>query len=194
MKKSLIFALVAGCAMSCFAAEYIYRGTSKKAEDMVCCYMGGRFFADAARKQQIYHHPGNMVSKEAKATRANCIYMIMGDRLYKGASSDKKDCIATILETKKNNRGETLSATVFEGFVVVRDQKWSEDKKAKTQTLTGYKVTADGVNKIQPKVLFTIANNKIFRGSSGNDKDCLLNYTGKFNTSRLIFIAVERAK
>ena len=68
------------------------------------------------------------------------------------------------------------------------------DKKTKTDVVTGYKVTADGVNEINPKVLFTIDNNKIFRGDSTDDKDCLLTFTGTFSSGRLLFMAIELAK
>jgi len=60
--------------------------------------------------------------------------------------------------------------------------------------VTGYKLTADSVKEIQPKVLFTIDNNKIYRGDSTDDKDCLLTYTGKFTAGRLLFMAIELAK
>ena len=190
MKKLLVFAAVAGLAVVGFAAESIYRGNSK---DLVCCYMGGRFYSDAARKNQIYHHPGNMVSREPKATLQNCIYRLMGDRIYKGSSVAKPDCIATIVETKIS-KGDTLAAKVYEGFVVVRDIQKTYDKATKTDTVTSFKLTADSVNEIQPKVLFTIDNNKIYRGDSTDDKDCLLTYTGKFTAGRLLFMAIELAK
>ena len=60
--------------------------------------------------------------------------------------------------------------------------------------MTSFKLTADSVNEIQPKVLFTIANNKIYRGDSTDDKDCLLTYTGKFTAGRLLFMAIELTK
>jgi len=191
MKKVLTITLAAGLALGCFALDKICKGNAQK--DIVCYYQGGRFYADAARKQQIFHHPGNMVSKEAKATLKNCIYRLTGDRIYKGSSTAKQDCIATILETK-TCKGSALAAKVFEGFVVPRDVKKDYDKKTKTYTVTGYKLTADSVKEIQPKVLFTIDNNKIYRGDSTDDKDCLLTYTGKFTAGRLLFMAVELAK
>ncbi|MBQ9501423.1 MAG: hypothetical protein IJU70_04610 [Lentisphaeria bacterium] len=191
MKKVLTIALAAGLALGCFALDKIYKGSSKK--DIMCYYQGGRFYADAARKQPIFHHPGNMVSKEAKATLKNCIYRLTGDRIYKGSSTAKQDCIATILETK-TRKGDALAAKVFEGFVVPRDKKTSYDKKTRIETVTGYKLTADSVKEIRPKVLFTIDNNKIYRGDSTDDKDCLLTYTGKFTAGRLLFMAIELAK
>ena len=193
MKKLLVFSMVAGLALGGFAADKIYRGNSKNDKDIICYYQGQRYYADAARKQQLFHHPGNMVSKEAKATRQNCIYMLSGDRIYQGSSSKKEDCIATILETKIS-KGDTLAAKVFEGFVVVRDIQKTYDKKTKTDTVTSYKVTADSVKEITPKVLFTIDNNKIYRGDSTDDKDCVLTYTGRFSAGRLLFMAIELAK
>ncbi len=193
MKKLLALAMVVGLASVGFAAESIYRGNSKDAKDLVCTYMGGRFYSDAARKNQIYHHPGNMVSKEAKATPQNSIYRLMGGKIYKGFSSAKPDCIATIFETK-TSKGEALAAKVYEGFVVVRDVKTAYDKATKTDTVTAFKLTGDGINEIQPKVLFTIDNNKIYRGDSTDDKDCLLTYTGNFSAGRLLFMAIELTK
>ena len=190
MKKLLVFSMVAGLALGVFAAENIYRGNTK---DLVACYMGGRFYSDAARKNQIYHHPGNMVSKEKKATLQNCIYRLMGEKIYKGSSVAKPDCIATIFETA-TSKGDTLAAKVYEGFVVPRDVQKTYDKATKTDTVTSFKLTADSVNEIQPKVLFTIANNKIYRGDSTDDKDCLLTYTGKFTAGRLLFMAIELTK
>ena len=193
MKKLLVLSMIAGLAAGAFAAENIYRGNSKDAKDLVCTYMGGRFYSDAARKNQIYHHPGNMVSKEAKATPKNSIYRLMGGKIYKGFSSAKPDCIATIFETA-TSKGDTLAAKVYEGFVVPRDVQKTYDKATKTDTVTSFKLTADSVNEIQPKVLFTIANNKIYRGDSTDDKDCLLTYTGKFTAGRLLFMAIELTK
>ena len=193
MKKLALISMALTLSLGTFAAESIYRGNSKDAKDLVCTYMGGKFYSDAARKNQIYHHPGNMVSKEAKATAKNSIYRLMGDRIYKGYSVKKEDCIATIFETK-TFRGEALAAKIYEGYVIVRDVKKSYDKKTKTDTVTGFKVTLDGINQAQPKVLYTIANNKIFRGDSTDDKDCLLTFTGSFSAGRLLFIAIELAK
>lgn len=193
MKKFLAFSMVAGLALAGFAADNIYKGNSKKAEDLVCCYQGGRFYADTAKKKQIYHHPGNMVSKEPKATVKNCIYRLSGDKIYKGSSLAKKDCIATIVETKVS-KGDALAAKVFEGFIMVRDIKKNYDKKTKTTTVTGFKTTSDSVHEVQAKVLFTIDNNKIYKGDSTDDKDCVLTYTGKFTAGRLLFMAIELTK
>ena len=193
MKKLLVLAMIAGLAMGAFAAENIYRGNSKDAKDLVACYMGGRFYSDVARKNQIYHHPGNMVSKENKATAQNSIYRLMSGKIYKGYSVAKPDCIATIFETA-TRKGDTVSAKVYEGFVVVRDVKTTYDRATKTDTVTSFKLTGDGINEIRPKVLFTIANNKIYRGDSTDDKDCLLTYTGSFSAGRLLFMAIELTK
>ena len=77
MKKLMTLAMIAGLSLGSFAVDTIYRGNSKDAKDIICYYMGGRFYSDAARKKPIYHHPGNMVSKEAKATAKNSIYRLM---------------------------------------------------------------------------------------------------------------------
>ena len=193
MKKMITILMAAGLVCGCFAVDSIYRGNSKEPKNLVCCYVGGKFFSDAARKNQIYHHPGNMVSKEAKASLKNCIYRLSGDRIYKGSSLKKEDCIATIFETK-NCKGDTLAAKVYEGFVLVRDAKTTYDKKTKIKTVTEYKTTFDNINEAKAKVLFTIDNNKIYRGDSTDDKDCVLSYTGKFTAGRLLFMAIELTK
>ncbi len=193
MKKMISLLMAAGLICGCFAAENIYKGNSKDQKDFICCYQGGRFYSDTARKKPIYHHPGNMVSKEAKATLKNCIYRLMSDKIYKGSSVKKEDCIATIFETKEC-KGDTLGAKVYEGFVLIRDVKTSYDKKTKIKTVTGFKTTFDNINEAKAKVLFTIDNNKIYRGDSADDKDCVLTYTGKFTAGRLLFMAIELTK
>ena len=193
MKKFLAFSMAAGLALAGFAAENIYKGNSKKAEDLVCCYQGGRFYADTARKKPIYHHPGNMVSKEAKATPKNSIYRFMSNKIYKGFSVAKPDCIATIFETR-TKRGDAIEAKIYEGFIVPRNVVTDWDKKTKTDYVKSFKLTSDGIKECQPKVLFTIANNKIYKGDSTNDKDCVLTFTGRFSSSRLLFMAIEFTK
>ena len=193
MKKLLVLSMVAGLALGGFAAEKIYRGNSTEDKDIICYYQGSRYYSDAARKEPIFHHPGNMAGPGSKTTLKECTYRLMGDRIYKGSSAKKEDCIATILETKIS-KGDTLAAKIFEGFVVVRDIKKTYDKATKTDTVTGYKVTADSVKEITPKVLFTIDNNKIYRGDSTDDKDCVLTYTGRFTAGRLLFMAIEFTK
>ena len=190
MKKLLVLSMVAGLALSVFAAENICRGNTK---DLVACYQGGCFYSDAARKNLIFHHPGNMVSREKPANAKNSIYRFMSDKIYKGYSVAKPDCIATIFETK-TSKGETLAAKVYEGFVVARNVEKTYDRATKSDIVTSFKLTGDGINEIQPKVLFTIANNKIYRGDSTDDKDCLLSYTGNFSASRLLFMAIELTK
>ena len=44
------------------------------------------------------------------------------------------------------------------------------------------------------EVLYTIKDNKIYRGASTDAKDCLLTFTGSFTSSRLLFMAVELTK
>lgn len=191
MKKLLACAMIAGLALGSFAADVIYRGNSKDAKDAVCYFQGGKFFEDAARKKQIYHHPGNMVSKEAKATPKNSIYRVMRGGIYKGFSLKPEDCIATIFETK-TKKGNTVEAKIYAGVVIPREVEEKNEKG--TKTITSYKLTSDSKTVIDPKPLFTIANKKIYRGDSTDDKDCVLTYTGNFNSSRLLFIAIEFAK
>ena len=183
--------MIAGLALGSFAADVIYRGNSKDEKDVVCYFQGGKFFEDAARKKQIYHHPGNMVSKEAKATPKNSIYRLMGGKIYKGFSLKPQDCIATIFETK-TKKGNTVEAKIYEGVVIPREVEEKNEKG--TKTITSYKLTSDSKTVIEPKALFTIANNKISRGDSTDDKDCVLTLVGNFNSARLLFIAIEFAK
>ena len=193
MKKFIVLTLVAGLALSCFAAEKIFRGNSRDDKDIICYYQGSRFYSDAARKEAIYCHPGNMAGKGAKTTPKECLYRFMGGQIYKGFSINKADCIATIFETK-TSKGETLAAKIFEGFVKVSHVTTSYDKATKSDTVTGYKTTSDGIHEVTPKVLFTIDNNKIYRGDSTDDKDCVLTYTGRFTAGRLLFMAIELVK
>ena len=60
--------------------------------------------------------------------------------------------------------------------------------------LTQHTVLGLKDKEIPGKVLYTIKNNKIYRGASTNAKDCLLTYTGSFPSSRLLFMAIELAK
>ena len=191
MKKLALVATAICLSLGSFAADDVYRGNSKDAKDLVCCFVGGKFYSDAARKNQIYHHPGNMVSKEAKATAKNSIYRLMGGKIYKGYSIKKEDCIATIFETK-THKGNTVEAKIYEGFVVPREVIEKNEKG--TKIITSYKLTRDSIHPVQLKALYTIANNKIYRGDSTDDKDCILTYTGNFSAGRLLFIAIELAK
>ena len=191
MKKLLACAMIAGLAMGTFAIDKIYRGNSTDDKDIVCYFQGGKFYQDAAKKQQIFHHPGNMVSKEKKATPKNSIYRLMGGKIYKGFSIKPEDCIATIFETK-TKKGNTVEARIYAGVVIPREVEEKNEKG--TKTITSYKLTSDSKTIIDPKPLFTIANNKIYRGDSTDDKDCVLTLVGNFNSSRLLFIAVEFVK
>ena len=190
MKKFLAFSMAAGLALAGFAAENIYKGNSKKPEDRIFTYMSGRFYTDAARKKLAFNHNGSMVSKEAKITAKTCVYRFANGKAYKGFSLAKNDCIASILETR-TKRGAALEAKIYEGFVVPRNvvSKW--DKKTDTGVVKSFKLTSDGIKEFQPKILFTVANNKIYKGDSTDDKDCVLTYTGNFPASRLLFMAIE---
>lgn len=118
--------MLCGLTMGCFAAETIYRGDSKQPKDVICYYQGGKFYSDAARKQILYSHPGNMVAKGTPtASPSNSIFRLMGNRIYKGFSIDRKDCFATLLETKRQ-RGNVLEAIIYDGFVTFKN---TEEKR-----------------------------------------------------------------
>ena len=192
MKRNLTLALFCSLVLGCFAAETIYRGDSTDKKDVICDYQSGNFYRDAARKEILYAHPGNMVAREApKASSANCIFRLQGNRIYKGYSINRADCLGTLLETK-TQRGNVLEAVIYDGFVTFKDTE--EKREAGDITiLTEYNVLKDG-KYVPGKVLYTIKNNRIYRGNSTDAKDCLLTYTGNFTSSRLLFMAVELTK
>ena len=118
-----------------------------------------------------------MVAKEApKASPGNSIFRLQGNRIYKGFSINQADCLATLFETK-TQRGNVLEAVIYGGITII----------------TEYKVQQDG-KYVPGEVLYTIKNNKIYRGASTDAKDCLLTFTGSFTSSRLLFMAVELTK
>jgi len=188
MKKLAAALLTAGLMTLANAAETIYRGDSKDAANAICYYQGGRFYADSARKDCLYHHPGNMVGKGQTVKADSCLYRFMSDKIYKGFSVKKEDCIATIVETKVV-KGNTLNAKIYDGFVIIRDRKENQIKGG--TELAEYIVTRDAVNPVEVPVLFTIADNKIYKGDSTKPEDCVLTFTGSFNASRLLFMAIE---
>lgn len=190
MKKLFVCAMLMGLVLPAFAADAIYKGDAKK--EAVCYFFRGNFCSDSACKKVIYNHPGNAVSKEKKTNAKNAIYRIMSDRIYKGYSVKKEDCIATIVETK-TQKGNLKAAKVYEGWAQVRDKKEKHEKGGIT-IVTGMKVTSDGISKPAGKVLYTISDNKIYKGDSTDPKDCVLNYTGDLNASRLLFVCIELAK
>ena len=113
MKKSFTLALFSSLVLGCFAAETIYRGDSTDKKDVICYYQSGNFYRDAARKEVLYAHPGNMVAKEApKASPDNSIFRLQGNRIYKGFSINQADCLATLFETK-TQRGNVLEAVIY---------------------------------------------------------------------------------
>ena len=188
MKKLASAVLALGMLAAVQAAETIYKGDSKDAKDVICYYQGGKFFADAARKQCIYHHPGNMVAKAPRATAKNAVYRLMGDKIYKGYSLKPEDCIASIVETK-TVKGDTVCAKIYQGVVYVRDK---QEKSIKGGTeLVSYKVGRTAIKAEDIPVMFTVANGKIYKGDSTKPEDCVLTFTGKFGASRLLFMAIE---
>ena len=180
--------MVLGMTAAAFAAETIYRGDSKDEKNVICYFQGGRFYSDAARKEVLCHHPGNMVSREQTAKADNSIYRLMSDHIYKGCSINHEDCIATIVVTKEV-KGDVVTAKIYDGFVMVREKV--ENRIKGGTELNDCKVTRDSVNAEDIPVLYTVADNKIFKGDSTAPEDCLLTFTGSFNSSRLLFMAVE---
>ncbi|HCG25036.1 MAG TPA: hypothetical protein DE060_07975 [Lentisphaeria bacterium] len=191
MKKGLTLALFCGLMLGCFAAETIYRGDSRQGKDIICYYQGGKFYSDVARTQLLYNHPGNVVSKDLKPAYGTGLYRLMGNRIYKGFSVDKKDCLGTLIETK-TQRGNVLEAVIYDGFVTFKDTEEKREAGGIT-IITEYNVLKD-LKYVPGEVLYTIKNNKIYRGNSTDAKDCLLTYTGNFTSSRLLFMAVELTK
>lgn len=191
MKKMLLAAFAAAIALSAQAIDIIYRGNSTDEKDIVCYYQGGRFFADKARKECLYHHPGNMVAKDQKATAKNAIYRLMGDKIFKGFSINKADCIATIFETK-TFKGNTVGAKIYPGWVIVRD-KVEKPIKGGSEYVS-FNTTRDAINVEKIPALFTFADGKLYKGDSTDPADCVLTLKGDFNSSRLLFIAIELAK
>ena len=191
MKKALLAAFAAVIALSSQAIDIIYRGNSTDDKDIVCYYQGGKFFADKARKECLYHHPGNMVAKDQKATAKNAIYRLMSGKIYKGYSINKADCVATIFETK-TYKGNTVGAKIYPGFVIVRD-KVEKSIKGGTE-IVSFNTTRDAVNVENIPALFTFADGKLYKGDSTDPADCVLTLKGDFNSSRLLFIAIELAK
>ncbi len=192
MKKSLTLALLCGLALGSFAAETIYRGDSTQKKDIICYYQSGNFYRDAARKQVLYAHPGNMVAKEApKASPSNSIFRLQGNRIFKGYSINQADCLGTLIETK-TQRGNVLEAVIYEGFVTFKDTEEKREPGGIT-VITEYRVQKDG-KYVPGKALYTIKNNKIYRGNSTDVKDCLVTFSGNFTSSRLLFMAIELTK
>ena len=191
MKKLFVCAMLMGLVLPAFAADAIYKGDAKK--DVVCYFFRGNFCSDPACKKLLYNHPGNAVSKvKGRIDAKNAIYRLMGDKIFKGYSVKKEDCIATIVETK-TQKGNLKAAKVYEGWAIARDKKEKFEKGGIT-IITSMKVTADGISKPAGKVLYTIIDNKIYKGDSTDPKDCVLNYTGDLNASRLLFVCIELAK
>lgn len=133
-----------------------------------------------------------MVAKEApKASPDNSIFRLQGNRIYKGFSINQADCLATLFETK-TQRGNVLEAVIYNGFVTFKDTEEKRETGGIT-IITEYKVQQDG-KYVPGEVLYTIKDNKIYRGASTDAKDCLLTFTGSFTSSRLLFMAVELTK
>ena len=190
MKKLLTLVAAAGLILGTSAADAIYKGNTKK--EAVCYYKSRKFYSDAACKNMIFNHPGNEVGKEAKIPYGKSLYRLNGGRIYKGASLNKKDCIATIVETR-TKRGDIVEAKIYKGYVITRDAV-EKSEKGSVKILTSYNLSADGVKVVPMTPLYTVKNRKMYKGDSTADKDCILNWTGNFNGARLLFMAVEFTK
>lgn len=192
MKKGIIIALLCCLSFGCFAAEIIYRGDSTDEKDIICYYQGGNFYRDAARKEVLYAHPGNMVAKDApKASPENSIFRLQGNRIFTGYSINQEDCLATILETRIQ-RGDVLEAVIYKGFVTFKDTEEKREAGGIT-IITQYNVQENG-QYVPGELLYTIKDNKIYRGDSTEPDACLLTFTGGFNSARLLFMAIELTK
>lgn len=192
MKKLMVCVLTVLCTIV-FSAEKIYRSTSKAEKDIVCYYRGSKFYSDNACKKLIYNHPGNYVSKEKTANAKNAIYRLIGGRIHKGASLKKEDCLGTIVVTR-SNRGNVEEAKIYKGYCIVRDVVRKTQPKG-VEIITDYKITDNGLSEGKPAaLLYTIKNNRIFRGDSTKDTDCVLSYTAPLNNSRLLFVVFELIK
>lgn len=173
--------------------EIIYRGNSTAENDIVAYYKGGYFYADKELTQVLYHHPGNMVGKGEKATSTNAIYRLMGGQLYKGFSMNAADCVASIVETR-TYKGNIQIAQIFDG--------WAKERDVVTETpAPGLNIKKEfAVQKFgsfSPSdipVIYTVIGNRIYKGESSDDADCVLTFTGEFNGARLLFMAVELTK
>ncbi len=191
MKRFLALVMVFALTASAFAASTLYRGNSTDEKDAICYSKLNWFYADAAYKQKIYNVFGNTVSKGTeKASEENAIYRLQDKSIYKGFSIQKEDCLATILETKIK-KGVIEEALIFEGLVTFKDKE--ETRENNTTTVTKYSVVKDEVE-VPGKILYTIKDNKVYRGSSTKEEDCLLTFTSSFSAARLLFLALEFAK
>ena len=190
MKRFLAIACLAALVSGLSAAETIYKGADKK--EVVCDYQSRKFYSDAARKNMIFNHPGNVVGKEANIPYGKGLYRFNGGRIHKGFSVKKEDCIATLVELK-TKRGDIVEAKIYQGYAIARDIV-AKNEKGSVKTVTSYKITTDGINPAPVKVLYTIKDGKMYRGDSTDIKNCVLNWTGSFNGARLLFMAIEFAK
>ena len=190
MKRFLTIVCSALLVTGAFAAETIYKGAGKK--EVVSYYQSGKFYSDAARKNMLFNHPGNVVGKEAKIPYGKGLYRFSGGRIHKGFSIKKEDCLATLVELK-TKRGDIVEAKIYQGYAIARDIV-TKNEKGSVKTVTSYKITTDGIKAAPVKVLYTIKDGKMFRGDSTDVKNCVLNWTGSFNGARLLFMAIEFAK
>ena len=189
MNKALLLALTAFAALAAGAVETIYRGAAQDEKNVLCYYQGGKFYADAARKECLYAHPGHCVCKGPgpASKQKNALYSFNGGKMYKGASSDKKDVVATIVESRRRN-GAVVEAKIYSGFVITREEH--HERADKTDVYV-HKVSRDGQSEEKVPALYTVSNGKVYKGDSTDDADCVMSYTGELTASRVLFAAVE---
>lgn len=172
------------------AAEIIYKGADKK--EIISYYQSRKFFSDSARKKLLFFHPGNVVDTTEKIPYGKGLYRFISGRIYKGFSNAPKDCIATIVETH-TKRGDVKEAKIYQGYAIARDVV-RKSEKGSVEKVVSFKITRDGIKEAQVPVLFTIKDRRMYKGNSTNAKDCVLNWTGDFNGSRLLFMAIQWGK
>ena len=195
--KSVLAATVVICAaFAAEAMETIYKGAKQDPANAICYFQSGKFYADAERKECLYAHPGHCVCKGAgpASPAKNALYRFNGGHMFKGASINKNDAIASIVEYKRRG-GATVEAKIFDGFIIALNEQYELSKSAGDKTEThNYKITRDGKTEVKITPLYTVANNKIYKGDSTDDAQCVLSYTGEMNASRILFMALELLK
>lgn len=173
--------------------EIIYRGNSTDEKDILAYYKGGYFYEDKELTKVLYHHPGNMVGKGEKATAQNAVYRLMGGQIYKGYSINAADCVASIVETR-TFKGNIQIAQIFTGWAKERDVV-TETPKPGLNIKKKFAVQKFGsFTPSDIPVIYTVIGNRIYKGESSDDANCVLTFTGEFNGARLLFMAVELTK
>ncbi len=134
-----------------------------------------------------------MVGKGEKATSSNAIFRITNGQIYKGFSMNAADCVASIVETR-SYKGNIQIAQIFTGWAKERDVV-TETPKPGLNIKKKFAVQKFGsFSPADIPVLYTVIGNRIYKGESSDDANCVLTFTGEFNAARLLFMAVELTK